>query len=40
MNRRTKRAALVPDEHLQPSLTETEELAKIVAKSIITARGK
>jgi len=34
------RAGLIPDEDLQPLLSETEELAKIVAKSIITAKGK
>ena len=36
----TKRAGLIPDEHLQPSLSETEELVKIIAKSIITAKRK
>jgi len=35
-----KRASLIPDEDLQPLLSEAEELAKIVAKSIITAKGK
>ncbi|MCK4734221.1 MAG: four helix bundle protein [Methanophagales archaeon] len=35
-----KRACLIPDEDLQPFLSEAEELVKIVAKSIITAKGK
>jgi len=35
-----RRAGLIPDGDLQPSLSEAEELAKIVAKSIITAKNK
>ena len=35
-----KRACLIPDEDLQPFLSEADELVKIVAKSIITAKSK
>ena len=35
-----KRAGLIFDDDLQSLLSEAEELVKIVAKSIITARGK
>ena len=34
------RTDLISDEDLQPWLSEAEELAKIVAKSIITAKSK
>ena len=34
------RTDLISDEALQPLLSEAEELAKIVAKSIITAKSK
>ena len=35
-----KRADLISDDGLQSLLSEAEELVKIVAKSIITAKGK
>ena len=35
-----KKASVISDEHLQPLLDEAKELAKIVAKSIVTARSK
>ena len=35
-----KKTTLISDEHLQPLLSEAQELVKIVAKSIVTARRK
>lgn len=35
-----KRASLISDEDLQPLLSEAEELVRIIAKSIITAKSK
>jgi len=35
-----KKVRLISDEDLQPLLSEAKELVKIVAKSIITAKGK
>jgi four helix bundle protein len=36
----TERVKLIPREDLHPLLSEADELAKIVAKSIITAKSK
>jgi len=35
-----ERSKLIPSEDLQPLLSETNELVKIVAKSVITAKSK
>ena len=35
-----KRTGPASDDHLQPLLKETDELVKIFAKSIITAKGR
>jgi four helix bundle protein len=35
-----RKSALIPDERVQPLLIESEELVKIMAKSIVTARSR
>ena len=35
-----RKSALIPDERVQPLLSEAEELVRIIAKSIVTARSR